>query len=105
MDYGTNEYIIEAYSGEEVARVEIIINIQRNETTINSEEKTNTQTNTGSYQSLNDTSTDINGLTIKEITPDLSVATADDINEFLTNNLEGNAYFYWNSLRPIKNNI
>jgi hypothetical protein len=105
LDYGTDEYVIEAYSGNDVAKVEVIIDIPKKETTTSSTEKTNdTQTNINSSQNVSNVdASGINGLILTKVEPDLSLGTSDELNSFLIENT--NYYFYWNSLRPIKNNV
>jgi hypothetical protein len=98
LDYGTNIYLIEAYSWDEVGRAEVTIIIPR-------PWEENVSSNSSVSNNVVTNPENINSLTIKQIEPDLEITTSDAVNAFLYENLWANAWFYWNSLRPIKNNV
>jgi hypothetical protein len=106
LDYGTNEYLIEAYSWENVSKVEIIINVPNKEdsNSNNSNNSNNTSSNTNTSNIVSE-NYDITGLVITQLKPDLSVTTSDELNNFLTDNAWVKTWFYWNSLRPIQNGV
>ena len=110
LDYGTNTYIIEAYSWDKVSKLELTIDIYKESEktpTTSENAKVNadwlpTSTEYGNPVNMGSnklTYSDIKWLEITKIEPDLSLTTSEEINSFLIEQL--NWWFYWNSLRPI----
>ncbi|MDD3794187.1 MAG: hypothetical protein PHI37_05210 [Candidatus Gracilibacteria bacterium] len=113
LDYGKNTYMIEAYSGNEVSKIEIIVNIidETKKTTDISNDKEDKILDisllpTGDYYgnpvSLGNgkvTYSDIKGLSIEQISGTGITLDSDSINSFLASKYK--SWFFWNTLRPI----
>ncbi|MDD3145539.1 MAG: hypothetical protein PHV23_05520 [Candidatus Gracilibacteria bacterium] len=118
LDYGRNVYLIEAFSGEKVSKTELIINV--NKEVVNSDkssekepvasEKVDTSSLPtsqyfGNPVELGDskiTYSDIKGLQIEKLSGTGVTLDSDSVNNFLSDRIDG--WFFWNSLRPIKDN-
>ncbi|NVP17775.1 hypothetical protein HUU51_03590 [Candidatus Gracilibacteria bacterium] len=113
LDYGKNTYIIEAYSGEEVSKVELIVNVEKENVLINQDEN-NIESEILDISSLPNgdyygnpvslgngkvTYSDIKGLSIEQISGTGITLDSDSINSFLASKYK--SWFFWNSLRPI----
>lgn len=113
LDYGENKYIIEAYSWDEVSKIELILNVESDENSSesNDEEVLTEQVNLSSLPVWWDfwnpvdvglwkfTYSDIKWLQIEKlINANLQLET-DSVNEFLADRIDW--WFFWNSLRPI----
>ncbi len=106
LDFWKNTYIFEAYSGDEVTKLQLILNITKEEekkvkydnidvSDLPSNEIYWTPTNLGDWKI---SYSDLNWLEIKrDIISDL---TCEKVTSVLANDISW--YFYWNTCRPIK---
>ncbi len=117
LDYWVNQYIIEAYSWDEVSELKVTLNVFENEEdyiVIDNVENTtddhkgfdmnNLPENSdfGSPLEIKDwlyTYTDIKWLELKDIWPNWPRLDSDSVTSFLSEN--SSSWFYWNTLRPI----
>lgn len=118
IDYGANKYTIEAYSWEEVSKIELELFVE-NEEEINSKAsfiEANFKESPVVYENLPKNSkfwnplsiwewkityTDIKWLEIESVEKIKLELDWDSITEYLSDNLE--SWFFWNTLRPIYN--
>lgn len=113
LDYWKNTYIIEAYSWEEVSKVELIVNVEKENVLINQDEN-NIESEILDISSLPTwdyywnpvslwnwkvTYSDIKWLSIEQISWTGITLDSDSINSFLASKYK--SWFFWNSLRPI----
>lgn len=105
LDYGKNEYVIEAYSWNEVSKLQLTINVYKEEekNPIKIDENgfpTNAEYgNPVSLGSWKITYSDIKWLEIQQIDQDISITNSEELNNFLLDKLD--SWYYWNTLRPI----
>lgn len=100
LDYWRNEYIIEAYFWDEVAKLEIIINIPtKEEKKITKTEESEKKTDKTNIDSKLDS--DIDWLKLWVAEENLDVSDSDWVTDFLTKYTPNNAWFYWNSSKPL----
>jgi len=113
LDYWKNVYIFEAYSGDEITKLKLVLNVIKNEEKNNessnnvyekinlsdlpSNEKFWNPTNLGNWKV---SYSGLNWLEIKmDNKPEL---TCENVTNILADDING--YFYWNTCRPINNN-
>lgn len=115
LDFGKNIYLIEAYSWDKVSKLQLTLNVVKQEEQ-SVEEKVEqvfedisinalpVGANYGSPVELWDgkfTYSDIKGLEIlRDVLPELSECNGDTLTEVLTDKI--NAWFFWNTCRPIE---
>lgn len=105
LDYWKNEYIIEAYSWNEISKLKLTINIYKEEEKNSIKIDENglpTSTEYGNPVTLGSwkiTYSDIKWLEIQQIESDISITNSEELNTFLVNKLD--SWYYWNTLRPI----
>lgn len=118
LDYWRNVYLIEAYSWDKVSKTELIINVNKevvnldksSEKEPNASEKVDTSSLPinqyyGSPVELWDskiTYSDIKWLQIEKLSGSWLILDSDSVNNFLSDRIDG--WFFWNTLRPIKDN-
>ena len=101
LDYWQNEYIIEAYSWDEVSRVEVFINLPKSEestsstSVLNDSNKEDTVVQTTSESN-------IKNLRLSKIEGWLVATDSDSITNLLSKLTPANSWFYWNTSRNIK---
>jgi len=113
LDYGENKYIIEAYSWEEVSKIELIINIEKEDETSESDDNlvVTEQVDLNKLPVWWDfwnpldiwlwkfTYSDIKWLQIEKLLNVNLRLETDSVNEFLADKIDW--WFFWNSLRPV----
>lgn len=98
LDYWTNEYLIEAYSWDEISKTLITIYLPEKDTSTSSTQE-DKKTDSSKDSSL--TSSSIKWLKMWEAEANLDVSTSNGVTEFLAEYTPDNAWFYWNTSRPI----
>lgn len=118
LDYGVNEYTIEAHSWTDISKLKVVLNVFEDEEDylVENEMSTEKENNVekinmddlpensdfGSPTEIKEglfTYTDIKWLELKNIWVNWPTLDSDSVTSFLTDNISW--WFYWNSLRPI----